>query len=213
MVLFIASQIKGQKWEETPLHEMYERAISLTDPYGEKSYSGEETSYKGDNNVFRSTWWAICIDETMRTNPWFGLGWGYDLAEAFVRVYYPEGGDDFAARSPHNIFITVFARTGITGLVPFLFSWPFSESTCGAQSDRDRNFGIWCIACTILTSACFGVVLEGPMGAVLFWTVLGLANSSAGGGEPDENASGRTDAANDWPVAKAAAFDIPSKTE
>ncbi len=103
-----------------PLHEMYERAVSLTDPYGEKSYSGEETSFKGDNNAFRSTWWAICVDDTLQTSPWFGLGWGYDLAEPFTRVYYPEGGDVFSARSPHNVFITVFARTGLVGLLPFL---------------------------------------------------------------------------------------------
>jgi hypothetical protein len=29
--------------------------------------------------------------------------------------------------------------------------------------------------------ACFGVVLEGPMGAVIFWTLLGMAS----GIEPD----------------------------
>ncbi len=38
--------------------------------------------------------------------------------------------------------------------------------------------GWWSVSWVILTSACFGVVLEGPMGAVVFWTALGLANSS-----------------------------------
>jgi hypothetical protein len=29
----------------------------------------------------------------------------------------------------------------------------------------------------IFGSACFGVVLEGPMGAIVFWTLLGVANA------------------------------------
>ena len=32
----------------------------------------------------------------------------------------------------------------------------------------------WLTAWAILTSSCFGVVLEGPMGAVLFWTAVGI---------------------------------------
>jgi hypothetical protein len=28
----------------------------------------------------------------------------------------------------------------------------------------------------LLVSACLGVFLEGPMGATIFWTILGLAN-------------------------------------
>jgi hypothetical protein len=36
---------------------------------------------------------------------------------------------------------------------------------------------LWLTVWTLLVSACFGVVLEGPMGAVVFWTVLGMANA------------------------------------
>jgi hypothetical protein len=36
--------------------------------------------------------------------------------------------------------------------------------------------GWWSVAWVMLTSGCFGVVLEGPMGAVVFWTALGMAN-------------------------------------
>ena len=47
---------------------------------------------------------------------------------------------------------------------------------------RDRTtdptaVGLWCAAWVIFTSACFGVVLEGPMGAVVFWSLLGMANA------------------------------------
>ena len=35
----------------------------------------------------------------------------------------------------------------------------------------------WCMVWGIFGSACFGVVLEGPMGAIVFWTLLGMANA------------------------------------
>jgi O-antigen ligase len=178
VVIFLVAQVRGQRWEDTPLHGVYERVVSLTDPFGEKSYSGEETSYKGDNNAFRSTWWKVVIDETVRVNPWYGLGWGYDLAEPFTQVYYPEGGEDFSARSPHNIVITVFARTGVVGLLPFLaLLAAFSVRLWQVVRRGGEEVGLWCASLTILTSSCFGIVLEGPMGAVVFWTLLGLACS------------------------------------
>ena len=178
IVMFVADRVRDVPWDRTALHGMYERAVSLTDPFGERTYSGEETSYKGDNNVFRSTWWRIVIDETVHTNPWLGMGWGNDLAEPFVKIYYPEGGDDFTVRSPHNIFITLFARSGLLGLVPFLgLAGIILVKTWRAARSGDVSMAPWCVVCTILTSATFGVVLEGPMGAVIFWTALGLANA------------------------------------
>ena len=111
---------RNQSWHRTPVYDAYERIASLADPSGTRSYTGEETFNKGDNNVFRSLWWRTTIGETLATNPWIGLGWGYDLAAAFERIYYPEGNDEFAARSPHNIFVTLFARTGVLGFIPFI---------------------------------------------------------------------------------------------
>ncbi len=208
LVLLFAAQVRGQQWENTPLHDMYERALSLTDPYGQNSYTGEETSYKGDNNVFRSVWWGIIIRETLYTNPWYGLGWGADLAEPFVRIYYPEGGEDFAVRSPHNVFVTIFARTGVVGILPFLgIVYAFAVQAWRAIRLRSESTGLWCAAITIFTSSCFGVVLEGPMGAILFWTILGLANSGIAG---DIAPSGSDEAAGEWHVAKTEALDTQS---
>ena len=41
-----------------------------------------------------------------------------------------------------------------------------------------RGLGMWIGAWVVFVSACFGVVLEGPMGAVLFWVMLGAANGA-----------------------------------
>jgi hypothetical protein len=46
-------------------------------------------------------------------------------------------------------------------------------------SEANPSLPLWLLAWTVVTSACFGVVLEGPMGAIVFWTSLGLANAES----------------------------------
>jgi hypothetical protein len=82
------------------------------------------------------------------------------------------------------------------------------------KSGDPDSMGLASITAVVWTSACFGIVLEGPMGAVIFWTVLGLANtrlrqvpSKSGAPSKREGPSAESE---DWPVAKAGAFDIQS---
>ncbi len=176
-ILFFA-HLTNTSWRQTPLHGVYERVVSIADPFGQRAYSGENTFFKGDNNRFRAVWWEAVYRETLAGNPWTGLGFGHDLARQFVREYYPEQGEDFDTRSPHNIALTVFARMGLLGLIPFvliggLIAWRIIQ----AARNELPGLGMWCAAWVILISACFGVVLEGPMGAVVFWIALGVANS------------------------------------
>ncbi len=176
-ILFFA-HLTNTSWQQTPLHGIYERVVSITDPFGQRAYSGENTFFKGDNNRFRAVWWETVYNETVAGNPWTGLGFGHDLARQFVREYYPEQGEEFDTRSPHNVVLTVFARMGLLGLIPFLMigglvAWRIIQS---ARGDSPA-LGMWCVTWIILVSACFGVVLEGPMGAVVFWIALGVANS------------------------------------
>jgi hypothetical protein len=44
------------------------------------------------------------------------------------------------------------------------------------RNGQPFEWGLWCAILTILIAANFNVVLEGPMGAVPFWIMLGLAN-------------------------------------
>lgn len=180
VLIVLLAYAKGNTWEETPVFELYERAASITDPTGKGSYRGENTSYKGDNNAFRTVWWETTIQETIETNPWTGLGFGYDLSRRFHERYFPVNDDDFTVRSPHNVLITVFARMGIIGLIPFLAIIALlMRGTFRAvkmPKEQSQPAALWCSALILFTSACFGVVLEGPMGAMVFWTVLGLAH-------------------------------------
>jgi hypothetical protein len=192
-VLLLAS-IGNNPWAKDRLEGLTDRVASLYDAYGQRAYESAESSDKGDNNRFRMIWWRTVAEETLQQAPVCGLGFGYDLAKGFVQNYDPTMGDEFLARSPHNFVMTIFGRMGGIGLAVFLFfggalilkTW----RTLRDPSTEPAAVGLWCAAWMVLTSACFGVVLEGPMGAVVFWTVLGLANgiSSNSAAAPDAGA-------------------------
>ncbi|GAB5560631.1 MAG: hypothetical protein SynsKO_22780 [Synoicihabitans sp.] len=179
VAVLTVAQVRNESWETTPLFGLYEAVNSLADPTGQGTYRGEETSIKGDNNLFRWVWWKILISDTWSNAPVFGLGFGYDLAAQFEREYFAGAANDFTARSPHSIFVTVFARMGIAGLVLFLsiVAWMFHFTAKAARVDHPHLIGAWAGAWAILASASFGVVMEGPMGAVIFWVLLGIASA------------------------------------
>lgn len=158
-----------------------DRVRSLVDPFGQATYTSEDSYFKGDNNAFRTVWWRLVLAETWDDAPLTGLGFGYDLANDFVLLYNPEAADEFNARSPHNIFLTVFGRMGLVGLA--VWAWLcvilVAKTWRALRSDQGEvEGGKWTALCVILVSACFGVVLEGPMGAVVFWALLGIAARS-----------------------------------
>ena len=161
---------------------LYERVVSMVDVTGTRAYDSPEVEFKGDNNRFRLIWWQAVAEDTIDQAPWFGLGFGYDLTATFLQRYYPSSDEDFSARSPHSVLFSVFGRMGVVGLLPFVGiaavlgrrTW---QTLRPSVSNRDDPTA-WLAAWVILTSACFGVVLEGPMGAVMFWTLLGIANAT-----------------------------------
>lgn len=177
LVVLGLAYVRNEPWENTRVYGAYERVLSLADPQGKRVYVAEDAAFKGDNNLFRTVWWRLVYEETVSISPIVGLGFGHDLAVRFVREYYPDM-DEFTTRSPHNIAVTLFARTGLVGLVPFvaiaaLLAW---RGVKAARRDV-TNGALWGAVAVILVSALFGVVLEGPMGAVVFWSVLGMANA------------------------------------
>ncbi len=176
LILSVASAWRIS-WEKTPVFGLYERVVSVFDPTGQRTYRGSETFNKGDNNLYRFVWWQAVIDETLDGNPYLGLGFGHDIAERFVREYYPENSEEFNVRSPHNFLLTIFARMGAAGLFLFLTIIALAAAHTWQAIPRSlASAGSWCIVWALFVSACLGVVLEGPMGAVVFWTVLGVAH-------------------------------------
>ena len=172
----------------TPLYRLYESATSVADFGGTRRYLTANLADKPDNNQFRLVWWRAVIDETWTSSLWLGLGFGRDLAAEFLRIYYADANEEFSARSPHNFLLTVFGRMGLLGVsvvLALLGAMAFMTWQAGRRlpvaARTTGSLPLWLAAWAVLTSACFGVVLEGPMGAVVFWTLLGLANATAKG--------------------------------
>lgn len=177
-LLLAAVAFSGQvPWAEKKLQSSVERALSVTDFSGRRAYKAEDLGDKGDNNRFRLVWWRAVARETLEQNPVFGLGFGYDLARGFVMEYEAGLGEDFAARSPHNIVFTLFGRLGLVGVATagVVMIAMVRAAERSRQTGDDERLGLWCMAGVLAVAACFGVVLEGPMGALPFWTLAGIA--------------------------------------
>jgi hypothetical protein len=169
----------GRPLTETKSYEMFERVVSIVDFNASHSYQNSNSATTTDNNQFRRVWWQSVFDETVSTSPIFGLGFGYDLAARFLANYnWLSVEDEFTTRSPHSILVTNFGRLGAVGLGLFLFMWAMMARS-GTKAFRAVDIDCmawWSVVITIGVSACFGVVLEGPMGAVVFWIALGVAH-------------------------------------
>ena len=190
--LLALATLFGNTWAEQKIHGLSDRVQSITDVTGSGRYESAESFNKGDNNRFRLVWWRNVTEETWGSNPLFGLGFGADLARGFVQEYYPDALEEFNTRSPHNIFVTAFGRMGAVGVALWLlFCVVLVVRAWGVmrRSDDPLLWSLWAGALAIVVSATFGVVLEGPMGAVIFWVLLGLANAHRPPGE-DEPVAG-----------------------
>jgi hypothetical protein len=192
LVCVFLATVFAHPWAERKLDAITDRVYSLADIRGQWQYQSEESANKGDNNRFRLVWWKNVVADTWTGNPVFGLGFGHDLAHSFAQEYYPVTDEEFTARSPHNIFLTVFGRVGLAGLAVWC-------AVCAVllreawQSLRHRDnpeqWALWGALLVILVGACLGVVLESPMGALPFWVLLGLTHQNAPPDVPAENAA------------------------
>ena len=169
----------GRSIRETASYATYERVVSIIDWSGTGSYTNPESASVGDNNRFRVVWWGAVARETLDGGPWFGLGFGADLASQFLVEYELIEAQDFTARSPHSMIMSVFGRMGAAGIVLWLLvTAGMARQSFRAFTRRDYYaMGLWSVSWVYWISGCFGIVLEGPMGAVVFWTATGLAAS------------------------------------
>ena len=181
LALFQFGQTKGDSNVVTRLTDRVESMVDLSSSH---SYRGNTGDSSADNNQFRIVWWRSVYDEMLRKGPVFGLGFGYDLAAGFLRNYYANMFPNWDTRSPHSVWVTVLGRMGFLGLLSFtivVFLIVRNAIAAARQVAHRRataqTLAFWTGAIIILGSASFGVVLEGPMGGVLFWTFLGLAAS------------------------------------
>jgi hypothetical protein len=159
-----------------------------------------------DTKRWRLEWWEVIADYTIRGDYfWTGKGFGINLAD-------DDGfqcNEDGSVRSPHNVHMTFLARMGVPGLLLWALMQAAWIIGIGRAYLRSREvlqerwsglflfLGAYWVACMI--NASFDVFLEGPMGAVWFWTIFGMGLAAMRlhrerpglFGPPGRNASGR----------------------
>jgi O-antigen ligase/polysaccharide polymerase Wzy-like membrane protein len=98
-----------------------------------------------EGNDLRLGWWKQIFDKLLssQTNLLFGLGYGIPLVDF-------RGWDDVVVREPHNSFISVCGRLGLTGVILIIWihihlvrAWFTAYKLCGEQGyrlGRDRLF-------------------------------------------------------------------------
>lgn len=178
------SLLQKKDFTQTQAYAIYEAAASIADYRGTHHYRNDQSSNKGDNNRYRLVWWRNVAQETLTTAPVFGLGFGADITKGFFQEYYPTTDPDFNPRSPHNIFVTMLGRMGLVGVVLLaaIYAALAGRTLSAARrargdSTHDYTVTLHAACWVVLVCACFGVVLEGPMGAIPFWIMLGLAHA------------------------------------
>ncbi|MBA3848920.1 MAG: hypothetical protein C0502_02865 [Opitutus sp.] len=180
-IILALATLTNNDWAEQRLATVSAHLDSIINPVRSVSTVSDESAYKWDNNRFRLVWWKSVMQETLERSPAIGLGFGHDLAHGFLQAYNPEMADEFTARSPHNIALTALGRLGLAGLAVWLglVGCVLAETWRSLRSDpTPLHWGVWGMLTIILVTAHLQVVLEGPMAAVPFWIILGLASGS-----------------------------------
>lgn len=131
---------------------------------------------------WRLEWWNSIIAYTFDGDYfWTGKGFGINLADddGFQVTA------DNSLRSPHNGHLAILARMGVPGFtvwILFLLTllyrlWKRYKKWKRLGEDFQAGVCIWVMTFlgAALINATFDVYIEGPMGGIWFWSVVGLA--------------------------------------
>lgn len=146
---------------------------------------GEEYGNLDDTKAWRIGWWNKITDYTFN-GPYFWNGKGYGINLAVDDgAYSVKRALEKGTRSPHNVFMTILARSGVPGLalwVVFLVAYFINLLRYVIPKDTEESkiqskYAIWLIAysAAFVCNSNFDVFLEGPMGGIWFWTLVGIS--------------------------------------
>jgi hypothetical protein len=147
------------------------------------TYDTQDTTV--DTVAWRLAWWnALTTDVTSSVEgTLFGIGFGTDLTAPFGLQTDVEDGRPL--RSPHDFLLTVFARTGLVGVAlwsVWIGLWLRqalggirAASRGGNSAEADYRLWLMVFPVAMIVAALFGVVLEGPYGAIPCYLLLGMS--------------------------------------
>lgn len=121
-----------------------------------------ELPSKSDTKAHRLQMWEQVITETVEQDPLFGQGFRYQLIDADSRI------------APHNSFVSIFGRMGITGLCLALLIYigiPLCVAvrlkTVGNEALQHQMLFYLFFAVAFLSAALFGPTLVSPYSALV----------------------------------------------
>lgn len=147
------------------------------------SIFSDETENQGgvqSTRNWRLEWWEDIWEYTAQGDHfWGGKGFGINLA---TDDGYQVTADE-SLRSPHSSHMTVLARMGVPGMLLWLglhlsfgsqMLLSIIKSRARGQVDQAR-IKTWLLAMwtAAMVTSSFDVYLEGPQGAIVFWSVFG----------------------------------------
>lgn len=129
--------------------------------------------------IWRAIWAGFLVEKTQREAPLAGFGFGRSLNMPGLPLVVQR-----TTRSPHNGFVTIFARMGLVGLALWfgmLGVWFHAMISSNLRALRSGQF-VWAsifmalpaYVLAALINACFDVSLEGPMIGIWFWSLIGM---------------------------------------
>lgn len=134
---------------------------------------------------WRLAWWRGIIEYTFGGDYfWMGKGYGINL---YLDDGFPahQGEINVALRSPHNATMSILARSGVPGLFFWLlFLGGFglmlarrASRTDDGEDPYNARYALWLLAywLAFVFNSSFDVFLEGPMGGVWFWSLMGFS--------------------------------------
>ncbi len=180
LFLLWASDLKipvpGGKDREVSFQQVVDNIMSIT---GQSHKVGLEGTKE-----WRLEWWTDIVNYTIHGKYfWSGKGFGVNLADDDG---YQVG--DGTLRSPHNVHMTILARTGVPGILIWAALHLFYGSTLLLNYLRARMAGderwtkffmfVFAFWLAFLINGSFDVFIEGPMGGIWFWTIVGTGMAS-----------------------------------
>lgn len=144
-------------------------------------FTGTDSDALEGTRRYRLEWWDKIWDYTVH-GPYFVSGKGYGVNLAISDDQVPS--NDVSVRHPHSAHMNILARSGVPGfvlwcLVHLLYSFAILRAVISAKL---RNLRAWegvfttlfAFHLAALINASFDVYLEGPMGGIWVWAMMGI---------------------------------------
>ena len=129
----------------------------------------------GSTVQWRLTIWKEVFLDNTNSLSHFLFGRGFDQKIPAMTKPYRQGGD-LLNDYPHNLFVFIFARTGLIGLLAFFYFLYELLIVSSGYLDKDTKFYQLVLFLSAVIVGSFDVVFEGVQGPVLLFLWMGILN-------------------------------------